>query len=148
MSLNSDGVPFAPGESVLGTAGDPTATPPVPNEPSTVFLDDTAQLYMRFTGNTGNAINLGNPFNNGAYYGPDPTGLKGLNSRSAQLFQIDDGYNLNAPVNTFITNGVTQNIVNEFYTAGWYLAPSANPLFPISPFPRSYFTSPGNPFAP
>ena len=148
VSLNSDGVPFAPGESVLGTAGDPTATPPVPNEPSTVFLDDTAQLYMRFTGNTGNAINLGNPFNNGAFYGPDPTGLKGLNSRSAQLFQIDDGYNLNAPVNTFITNGVTQNIVNEFYTAGWYLAPSANPLFPISPFPQSYFTSPGNPFAP
>ena len=129
---------------------------------STVYLDDTAQLDLRFTGNTGNTVNIVSPFNNngnlpgnvspnGAVYPYE--GLKARFSttnttpRVTQLFQLDDGVNVDT-TNAFISNGAQQSLFNTFDFASWNLRATADPLFPNPAFPQDYFTSPGNPFLP
>ena len=131
---------------------------------STVELDPTAQLDMRLTGNVGNTINItdpainafgtlpGNASGNGAIFPWDPekdrfsTAPPG-SVRLAQLFQIDDGLNLNS-TNSFISNGVTQDISNQFFNADFYLRTVADPLFPNNLFPLNSINGPGNPFLP
>jgi len=90
-----------------------------------VFLDDTAQLDMRFLNNSGNEIavtDLGAIFTNA-----DP--VKGA-IRDASLFQVDNGPNLNNPSNTFINFGATQDIQNAFSAGGYNLRAIADPAFP------------------
>ncbi|MBM4077393.1 MAG: hypothetical protein FJ267_17330 [Planctomycetes bacterium] len=129
-----------------------------------VFLDDTAQLDFRLTGNTGNSVNIVDPSNNssgtlagnvtpnGAFYPDDPLkrnfGPNFPHTRLTQLFQLDDGSNVNAPANTFVSNGVTQNLQFEFLFAQWHLRSSADPIFPNPAFPEDFFTDPGDPFLP
>jgi len=90
-----------------------------------VYLDDTAQLDLRFLNNAGNEIavtDLG-----AVYTNADP--VKFFN-RDASLFQVDNGPNLNNPNNTFINFGVTQDIQNAFSTGGYNLRAIADPAFP------------------
>ena len=140
----------------------PASTAATPPALSTVYLDDTAQLDLRFTGNTGNTVNIVSPFNNngnlpgnvspnGAVYPYE--GLKARFSttnttpRVTQLFQLDDGVNVDT-TNAFISNGAQQSLFNTFDFASWNLRATADPLFPNPAFPQDYFTSPGNPFLP
>jgi hypothetical protein len=92
-----------------------------------VYLDDTAQLDMRFQNNSGNEIA---PSDFGAVYtNADPVKFNG-NFRDASLFQVDNGPNLNNPNNTFISFGITQDIQNAFTTGGYNLRAAADPAFP------------------
>ncbi len=133
--------------------------------PDIVFLDDTAQLDLRLTGNTGNTLNIVSPFNNGgglpgnvtpngAFYPGDffknNFGPNFIQPRLAQLFQIDDGVaGVNAPINSFVANGVTTNVSNTFDNASWHLrTTAAGVLFPDPGFPEDFFTDPGDPFLP
>jgi hypothetical protein len=142
--------------------------------PDIVVLDDTAQLDLRFTGNIGNTVNIvnplvnyvvqnpppGNPLDprtspNGAVYGgPDPLkdsfSFQFPSPRVVQLFEVDDGNNLNT-TNSFMQNGVTQDLVNGpngFFQGDWSLRGSADPAFPNPAFPQNFAVSPGNPFLP
>ncbi|MCA9047753.1 MAG: right-handed parallel beta-helix repeat-containing protein, partial [Planctomycetaceae bacterium] len=98
-----------------------------------VYLDDTAQLDLRFTNNAGNMIDV---TSNGAIYtNADPLktqffGTIGVTQRQADLFQIDDGNNLDNPNNTFINFGITQDIDGTFSANGYNLRGIADPLFP------------------
>lgn len=95
-----------------------------------VYLDDTAQLDMRFQNNSGNQIA---PSDAGATYTNfDPLKFSGagLTNRDAAFFQVDNGPALNDPNNTFIDFGVTQNIQNAFNTGGYNLRGAADPMFP------------------
>jgi len=142
---------------------------------SRVFLDYTAQLDMRLTGNIGNTVNIqdptvnylflggvydpldGNSTPNGAVLGgrdasnsdplKDNFSIDNPTPRLVQLFQIDDGSNLNA-TNVFSQNGVTQDLESEFFNANFNLRTVADPLFPNPTFPLDFFDSPGNPFLP
>ena len=132
--------------------------------PDIVFLDDTAQLDLRLTGNTGNTLNIVSPFNNGgglpgnvtpngAFYPGDffKNNFGGnVQRRLAQLFQIDDGLvaGVNAPINSFVANGVTTNVSNTFDNASWHLRTTADAFFPNPLFPEDFFTDPGDPFLP
>lgn len=103
-----------------------------------VFLDDSAQLDMRFSNNTGNQIA---PSFEGATYtdndvlkrtvlGFNPNGTSGVTDRDAALFQIDDGGNLDNPNNTFINFGLTQDIDGAFSSGGFNLRAGADAAFP------------------
>ena len=98
-----------------------------------VYLDDTAQLDMRFQNNSGNQIA---PSDFGAVYtNADPLkeqffGPVGVVNREAALFQVENGPGLNDPNNIFINFGITQNIQNAFTTGGYNLRAAADPLFP------------------
>ena len=103
-----------------------------------VYHDDSAQLDMRFTNNSGNQILL---TSDGATYrnfdqqkafalGFVPTDQSGVTSRNAAFFQIDDGNNLDNPINTFINFNQTQDIDGSFATGGFNLRNAADPLFP------------------
>ncbi len=131
--------------------------------PDIVFLDDTAQLDLRLTGNTGNTINIVSPFNNGgglpgnvtpngAFYPGDffkNNFGTNVQPRLAQLFQIDDGLaGVNAPINSFIANGVTTDVSNTFSNASWHLRAAPDAFFPNPLFPEDFFTDPGDPFLP
>ncbi|HEY0982193.1 beta strand repeat-containing protein, partial [Schlesneria sp.] len=153
------------------------ATPP---DPSTVYLDYTAQMDMRLRGNIGNTVNIqdpmvntlrdgsnvympldGNSTPNGAVLGSrdasnaDPFkdnnisnfGYENPLPRLVQLFQIDDGNNLNV-TNNFSQNGVTQDLQNAFYNGNFHLRAFQDPDFPNPDFPLYFGDSPGNPFLP
>lgn len=103
-----------------------------------IYHDDTAQLDMRFVGNSGNQISLSS---DGASYrnrdalkeivlGFTPTDLAGVTDRDAAFFQIDDGPNLDNPNNAFINFGITQDIDGAFATGGFNIRGAADPLFP------------------
>lgn len=102
----------------------------------------------------------GNSTPNGAFVGAnnatnsDPLkdnfgafGFANPSPRMVQLFQVDDGANLNAN-NIFTQNGTTQDLQLEFYRADWHLRTVKDPLFPNPLFPQDYLISPGNPFLP
>ena len=106
-----------------------------------IYHDDTAQLDMRFTNNSGNQVFF---TSEGATY-TNADGLKqivlgidnlftpalfGVTDRDAGLFQIDDGANLNNPNNTFINFGQTQSISGSFATGGYNIRGAADPMFP------------------
>jgi hypothetical protein len=98
-----------------------------------VYLDDTAQLDMRFLNNTGNQVA---PSDFGAIYtNPDPLksqffGAIGVTLRDAALFQVDNGPNLNNPNNVFTNFGVTQDISAAFTTGNYNIRAAADPAFP------------------
>ena len=50
--------------------------------------------------------------------------------------------------NNFVSNGVVQNLQNQFYQGDFWLRSSADPLFPNPAFPQNAQTVPGNPFLP
>jgi hypothetical protein len=98
-----------------------------------VYLDDTAQLDMRFQNNSGNQIA---PSDVGAVYtNADPLkqqffGALGVVNRDASFFQVDNGPGLNNPNNTFINFGITQDIQNAFTTGNYNLRGAADPAWP------------------
>ena len=143
---------------------------------STVFWDYTAQMDLRLIGNKGNTVNIQDPTVNYLFNGANYVPLQGNTSpngavlgstlapshqdplkdnfsftnptpRLVQLFQVDDGNNLD-PTNNFQQNGTTQNLFNAFFNADFNLRGSADPLFPNPLFPQDYFANPGNPFLP
>ncbi|WP_010585564.1 beta strand repeat-containing protein [Schlesneria paludicola] len=137
--------------------------------PSQVELDPTAQLDLRMNNNIGNTANFVNPMTNlsGGLLGSDsPNGAvwiwEGLKDpfdtrppgfpRLAQLFQIDDAFNVNSN-NSFISSisgvGVTQDLQAQLYDANYYLRPTAAGTFPnpVGVFPSDASTNPGDPFA-
>ena len=98
----------------------------------TVFLDDSAQLDLRFFGNTGNQISVTS--DGATFTNADP--LKqlvlggGVTDRDAAFFQVDNGINLNVLGNDFISSGITQQIDLAFQNGGFNLRSAADPLFP------------------
>jgi hypothetical protein len=98
-----------------------------------VYLDDTAQLDMRFLNNTGNQVA---PSDFGAIYtNADPLksqffGNIGVTLREAALFQVDNGPSLNNPNNVFSNFGVTQDIQAAFTTGNYNIRAAADPAFP------------------
>ena len=112
-----------------------------------VYLDDTAQLDVRFQNNSGNQIDANARGDNeiltdnlglgATYSNPDPLkeqffGPISVLRRRADLFQVDNGPGLNDPNNIFQSLGVTQNINNNFSRAGtnYNVRAAADPLFP------------------
>ena len=105
-----------------------------------VYHDDTAQLDMRFSNNSGNQVSLnsdGAIFTNADFLKSIVLGSDfltpstfGVTHRNAALFQIDDGGNLDNPNNTFINFGMTQDIDGSFATGGFNLRGAADPMFP------------------
>ena len=127
----------------LSTAGNPInsidylnsdATNPDPFD--TIFLDDTAQLDLRFDDNSGNQIEVNTSgvnytnFDFGKAFGAAPT-----TARPGALFQIDGGPFLNAPNNVFNFQGSIQNIRAAFSTAGFFERAISDPAFPNINFP-------------
>ena len=104
--------------------------------PDVVFLDDTAQLDLRFNNNSGNQINVtsaGFLFDN-----IDPskgTITPALFPRNTSLFQIDNGPFLSSPNNIFSFQGSVQDIRTEFNSNGFNERAAADPLFPNIDFP-------------
>ncbi len=108
-----------------------------------IYHDDTAQMDLRFVGNAGNQIAI---TSDGATYrnfdnlkvislGFLPTDEAGVTDRDAAFFQIDDGFNLNNPNNSFVNFGQTQPIGQTFQDGGFNLRTLADPLFPNIAFP-------------
>ncbi len=112
-----------------------------------VYLDDTAQLDVRFQNNSGNQIDadargdIEIPTDNLAlgatYSNADPLktqffGNIGVLRRRADLFQVENGPNLNDPNNIFESFGITQNINDNFSRSGtnYNVRAAADPLFP------------------
>lgn len=131
-----------------------------------VFYDNTAQLDLRLVGNVGNTVNIQSPLvnfgltgvggilqgsstPNGAFYTPeslkDNFSFNNPEARMVQLFQVDNGINLNT-LNSFTQNGTTQDLNTLFIEADWHLRQVADPLFPNPLFAEQYSDSPGNPF--
>lgn len=97
-----------------------------------VYLDDTAQLDMRFQNNSGNQIA---PSDVGAIYNNvDPWKVvslgAGVLNRDASFFQVDNGPGLNNPNNTFINFGITQDVQNAFTTGNYNIRGAADPAWP------------------
>jgi hypothetical protein len=99
-----------------------------------IYLDDTAQLDMRFLNNSGNQVA---PNDFGAFYtNADPLkslgffGPIGVTQREVALFQVDNGPNLNNPNNVFTNFGVTQDIQAAFTTGNYNIRAAADPAFP------------------
>ncbi|MFN9976490.1 MAG: hypothetical protein ACK58T_41980, partial [Phycisphaerae bacterium] len=109
-----------------------------------VYLDDTAQLDVRFVNNSGNQIDA---FSGGdteiagevlgaTYTNADPLktqffGGVDVLRRQADLFQVENGPNLNA-TNPFVNFGIVQNINDNFSRLGtnYNVRGAADPLFP------------------
>jgi hypothetical protein len=94
-----------------------------------VYLDDTAQLDMRFLNNNGNEIAVSDV---GAVYTNADT-LKfnaNFGNREAALFQVDNAPNLNNPNNVFTNSNGIQDIQNAFTTGGYNLRAIADPAYP------------------
>lgn len=109
-----------------------------------VYLDDTAQLDVRFNNNSGNQIDA---FSGGdaeiaaealgaTYTNADPLKTQffgGINvlRRQADLFQVENGPNLNA-TNPFVNFGIVQNVNDNFSRLGtnYNVRGAADPLFP------------------
>lgn len=135
-------------------------TPMVPNvstaaaapTPDQLFFDDTAQLNLRFNNNTGrqlasNYIIVGAGATVGqrgaAYNSNGSPFIGGTNIlRTTQMFQVDDGFNLDV-TNTFTGT----NLTNEFSgDGGWHLVPVADPMFPNLDFPQGVNEDFGDPW--
>lgn len=98
-----------------------------------IYHDDTAQLDMRFLGNSGNQILLtsdGATYTNGDTLKQITQGTIGVLDRDAAFFQVDDGGNLDNPNNTFINFGITQDVDGAFISGRFNLRGAADPLFP------------------
>jgi trimeric autotransporter adhesin len=97
-----------------------------------VFLDDTAQLDLRFVNNVGDWIL---PTAEGARYTNSDPG-KGVNNtfRQGFLFQVDNGPGLNAS-NDFQQQGVQQDILGAFTSGNYHIRLIADPSFPNPNFP-------------
>ena len=98
-----------------------------------IYHDDSAQLDMRFLGNSGNQILLtsdGATYTNGDSLKQITQGVIGVLDRDAAFFQVDDGGNLDNPNNTFINFGITQDIDGAFIGGRFNLRGAADPLFP------------------
>ncbi len=120
----------------------------------TIFLDDTAQLDLRFNNNSGRnldarliqvigAAGSGISGIRGAIY--DNTDIrKGAVTRVTQLFQVDDGVNVNAN-----NAGWVQDLQDELLNNGnIHMETLADPLFANPAFPENFATDPGDPFLP
>lgn len=136
----------------VSVPGNDTAAPPVLDK---IWLDDTAQMDLRFNNNTGRKVDTKVIFVIG------PEGSAGLRTaaydnvdqfkgspdgqiRPTQIFQVDDGLNLNAN-----NNWGPQDIEFEMNVNGnIHLRTVADPLFPNPAFPENYFADPGDPFLP
>lgn len=103
-----------------------------------VFLDDTAQLDLRFDDNTGNQIEV--TANGVQYTNNDP----GKNfpfipipnvPRAGTLFQVDGGPFLNTPNNVFSFQGTIQNVRAAFSSGNYFERSISDPLFPNIAFP-------------
>lgn len=103
------------------------------NELDFVYLDDVAQLDLRFQNNSGNQIL---PTDLGAFYtNADPLksqffGALGVVRRDAAYFQVDNGPNLNSPNNIFQNFGITQDIQNSFNIGNYNIRNAAEPNWP------------------
>jgi len=98
-----------------------------------VYLDDTAQLDMRFLNNTGNQVapsDFGAVFTNADPLKSQFFGAIGVTQREAALFQVDNGPNLNNPNNVFSNFGVTQDIQAAFTNGSYNIRAAADPAFP------------------
>jgi hypothetical protein len=98
-----------------------------------VYLDDTAQMDMRFQNNSGNQIapsDLGAVYTNFDALKATFLGPIGVVNRDVSFFQVDNGPGLNSPNNNFINFGTTQNIQAAFSTGGYNLRAAADPAFP------------------
>jgi hypothetical protein len=115
-----------------------------------MYLDDTAQLDLRFQDNTGNQIDAFSGGDDeilaeagGALYTnldqlKDDGFFPGINvdvrRRQTDLFQVENGPNLNDPNNLFISSGITQDINNNFSfrngNVNYNVRAAADPLFP------------------
>lgn len=109
-----------------------------------IFLDDTAQLDLRFNNNTADQVSA--PFvlqpNQAAIYTVSDA-LKRGGQRAVQLFQVDDGNNLDANNNVPL-----QNLPLIFNSGNFHLRTVADGLFPNPSFPENYADDPGDPFLP
>ena len=130
---------------------------------STIFADKTAQMDLRLINNTGNSVNIVNPLTNlfgtlpgnatpngAVYQWEDQKDRFATNNpeqpvRLAQLFRLDGATNVNTQ-NSFVTNGVTQDLLNAFYQGDFWNSSYTEPSFPSSIYPQDSTTSPGNPF--
>ncbi len=98
-----------------------------------IYLDDIAQMDLRFQNNTGNQIA---PSDVGAIYTNNDTlkasvlGPLGVLQRDASFFQVDNGPNLNSPNNIFNNFGATQNIQSAFTNGNYNLRGAADPAWP------------------
>ena len=103
-----------------------------------IYHDDTAQLDLRFFGNSGNQISISS---DGATFTTRdalkeidldyaPSGLFGVSDRDAAFFQVDNGVDLDDPSNIFNGAGGIQDIDAEFISGGFNLRGAADPLFP------------------
>jgi hypothetical protein len=118
-----------------------------------IYLDDTAQLDVRFQNNSGNLIDAFSRGDSeilaedgGALYtnfdqlkddGFFPGGNVDVLRRRTDLFQVDNGPGLNDPNNLFQSLGITQDINNNFSRGGgnYNVRNAADPLFPNIGFP-------------
>jgi hypothetical protein len=116
-----------------------------------LFFDDTAQLTLRFNNNIGrevdaNYIIVGNGATVGqrgaAYNVNGSPFIGGANLlRATQMFQVDDGFNLN------VTNTFNTDLSTEFqFSGGWHLVPVADPAFPNPTFPQDVIEDFSNPW--
>jgi len=98
-----------------------------------IYLDDVAQMDLRFQTNTGNQIDVTDV---GAFYTNNDTlkaqfyGTIGVLNRDASFFQVDNGPNLNSPNNIFNNFGITQDIQNAFNTGNYNIRGAADPIWP------------------
>lgn len=98
-----------------------------------IYLDDTAQLDMRFLNNSGNQVapsDFGAIYTNADALKAQFFGNIGVTQRDAALFQVDNGPNLNNPNNVFTNFGVTQDIQAAFTTGNYNIRAAADPAFP------------------
>lgn len=138
-----------------------------------IFLDDSAQLDLRFFNNVGNTVNpqtyalistplprsdlRGDPTGyRGAFYlqaegNPSPQTLLGFGRRDVDLFQVANFNNslntsniFDTPINAALPG--PQNLINDFLARGWWVRNSE--AWPGPNFPVPYNTNPGNPFSP
>ncbi len=133
-------------DPATGNVINPGTSVPANPGPDIIFLDDTAQLDLRFNNNT--AAQVSAPFalfpTQAAIYAlSDIGGGKGVGPRAVQLFQVDDGINLNA------NNTIPQDLNAVFQGGNFHQRTAvADPFFPNPAFPENYFFDPGDPFLP
>ena len=137
-ATDASGTPIQP-DPATSIPGDDTAAPPVLDH---IELDDTAQLDLRFNNNTGTSMDSNYYVGNGAFYTlSDPH--KGGGIRPVQVFQVDDGFNLNA------NNNWGQDLQDILSVDGnFHLRTVADPLFPNPDFPLNWNEQPADPFLP
>lgn len=109
-----------------------------------IFLDNIAQLDLRFTSNTGNSIAAVTAL--GATFAPVPgvSSVKNGNSftnvynaRNVNLFAVEDTYagGSTSVLNDFNTFPVSGAVQTSFTTGGYDLGPAPSANFPSPPFP-------------